>query len=198
MSSSGVKKDAFANSGTANGLENQYSSQALGIGSSLAPALTAESINPQGYSPTTMGQMTTAAEQTAGGSNAGVAGEAGLRAARTRNIGSGQAATAEGGRAAGQELSQVNAGIQSNNAQLKAKQQQEGLSGLSSLYGTDVTAGNNALGLSNQALGTATNAKPTFWQNALTDFSTPIFKGAGAAESAALFGGTNEHSNDSQ
>ena len=188
MTSSGVKKDAFANSGTANGLQNQYSSQALGLGSTLAPSLTAESINPQGYSPTTMGQMTTAAEQTAGGSNAGVAGEAGLRAARTRNIGSGQAATAEGGRAAGQELSQVNAGIQTNNAKLKAQQQQEGLTGLEHMYGTDVTAGENALGLSNSSLNLANNAKPTFWQSALQDVTTPIFKGAGAAISGGLFG----------
>ena len=162
MSGTGAKKDLFANEATASGLSNQYSSQALGIGSKLTPQLTAESVNPQGYSPTTMGQMTTAAEQTAGGSNAGVTGEAGLRAARTRNIGAGQAATAEGGRAAGQELSQVNAGIQSNNAKLKAQQQQEGLSGLEQMYGTDVNAGNNALGLSNQAIGEISNVKPSF------------------------------------
>jgi hypothetical protein len=159
----GIKSDLLSNSGSADALSQQYGSQALGINSTLAPALTAEAINPQGYSPTSMSAMTTGAEQTAGGTNAGIAGQAGLRAARTRNIGSGQAATAEGGRAAGQELSQVNAGIQSNNANLKAKQQQEGLSGLGELYGTDVSAGEGALGLSNQSLGDAGNLQ-NFWQ----------------------------------
>ncbi len=164
MGGSGAKKDAFAQYGEENALGNQYNSQALGINSTLAPALTAEAVNPQGYSPSSMAAMTTGAEQSAGGTNAGIAGQAGLRATRTRNIGSGQAATAEGGRAAGQELSQVNAGIQTNNANLKAKQQQAGLSGLGALYGTDVTAGNNALGLANNAVNIAGNQKPGFWQ----------------------------------
>jgi hypothetical protein len=164
MGGTGSKKDAFQNFGTANDLSNQYSSQALGIEGQLAPQLEAQAANPQGYSPTTMGQMTTAAEETAGGTNAGIAGQAGLRAARTRNVGSGQAATAEGGRAAGQEVSQINAGIQGNNAQLKSRQQAQALSGLGSLYGEDVNAGNNALGLSNQAVQIAGNQKPGFWQ----------------------------------
>ena len=167
MGGSGIKKDAFQNWETGNNLSNQYSSQALGINSALAPTLTAESINPQGFNPTTMGQMTTAAEQTAGGSNAGAAGTAGLKAARTRNIGSGQAAAADAGRMASQNLSQTNAGIQSQNAKLKATQQQEGISGLGKLYGEDVTAGNNALGLSNQALDAADKAPQGFWQQYL-------------------------------
>ena len=164
MGGTGAKQDAFNLEGQESGLGNQYASQALGVNSTLAPALTAESVNPQGYSPTSMAAMTTSAEQSAGGTNAGIAGQAGLRAARTRNLGSGQAATAQGGEAAGQELSQVNAGIQTNNANLKAKQQQEGLSGLGALYGTDVNAGNNALGLANNADQIAGNQKPGFWQ----------------------------------
>ena len=111
MGGSGSKKDAFQNWSQGQGLSNQYNSQALGLNAALTPALTAESINPQGFSPTTMGQMQTAAEQTAGGANAGEAGTAGLTAARTRNVGAGQAAGEEAGRAASQNLSQVNAGI---------------------------------------------------------------------------------------
>ena len=178
---SGVKSALFANSNEAGNLANQYESNALGINSALAPTLTSQMVNPQGYNPTTMGQMQTAAEQTAGGSNAGVAGTAGLRATRTRNLGSGQAATAEAGRNAGQELSQVNAGIQTNNANLKAKQQSDAERGLGSLYGEDVGAGNNALGLSNQALGTAGNLK-NFWQDYLLNAQK-------AASSAAMGAG---------
>ena len=162
----GIKGDLLNNMTTANNLGNQYNSQALGISSALTPTLTAQMVNPQGYSPTTMGQMQTAAEQTAGGTNAGIAGAAGLRAARTRNMGSGQAATAEAGRGAGQELSQINAGIQTNNANLKAKQQAEAESGLGKMYGEDVGAGEGALGLSNSSLASAGNLK-NFWQDYL-------------------------------
>ena len=135
----------------------------MGIQNRLTPQLIAEAENPQGYSPSTLGQMTTAAEQTVGGSNAGAAGSAGLRAERTRNIGSGQAAAAASGRSASEDLSQVNAGIQSQNANLKAKQQQAGLSGLQGMYSTDTGAGLNALGLSNQALNDAGQLS-NFWQ----------------------------------
>ena len=164
MGGTGSHKNLLAEQGTANDMANQYNSQALGISSALTPTLTAQMVNPQGYNPTTMGQMQTAAEQSAGGGNAAAAGQAGLRAARTRNAGSEQAATAEGSRNAGQELSQVNAGIQTNNANLKAKQQAGAESGLGSLYGEDVNAGNNALGLGIRANEAAGQSKPGFWQ----------------------------------
>lgn len=160
----GVKKGLFDNSAEAQDLSKQYSSNALGIGGSLVPTLTNQMVNPQGFSPATIGQMTTAAEQTAGGSNAGVSGTAGLRAARTRNIGSGQATTSQAGRNAAEQLSQTNANIQSENANLKAKQSAQAEGALGSIYGTDVNAGNNALGISNNALNDAGNLK-SFWQN---------------------------------
>jgi hypothetical protein len=160
---SGIKGDLLSNSGTANNLSNQYSANALGIESSLQPQLQAEATNPQGYSPATMGAMTTAAEQTAGGGAAAGVGEAGLRANRTRNIGSGQAASAAADRGASQDLSQINAGLQVKNADLKAKQQQEGLAGEGALYGEDVGAGENALGLSTGALKDA-GSLSNFWQ----------------------------------
>ncbi len=189
MGGTGVKKDLFANEGQANNLSNQYVSNALGISSALTPTLTAQMVNPQGYNPTTMGQMQTAAEQSAGGGNAAAAGQAGLRAARTRNAGSEQAATAEGSRNAGQELSQVNAGIQTNNANLKAKQQAGAESGLGSLYGEDVNAGNNALGLSNQALGMAGNQKPGFWQGFGQNYATDWLKNAMSFDPSQMAGG---------
>ena len=176
---SGIKSALFDNSNSAQNLSNQYSSQALGIQSALTPQLEDEAANPQGYNPTTMGQMTTAAEQTAGGSNAGISGSAGLRAARTRNIGSGQATTAAAGQGAGQELSQINAGIQTKNADLKAKQQQAGLSGLEGVGAGDMSAGENALGLSNSALGTAGNMK-NFWQEYLLQAQKEAGQMAGA------------------
>jgi len=181
MGGTGTKKDAFNLFGQEDALGNKYASQALGVNSVLAPAATAQMINPQGFNPTTMGQMTTAAEQTAGGSNASAAGQAGLRAARTRNIGSGQAATAQASRGAGENLSEINAGIQSQNAKLKATQQQEGQNTLGRIYGEDVNAGNNALGLANQAVDIAGKQKPGYWQNFGQMFGTDVLNGAEAA-----------------
>lgn len=163
---SGEKSDLLANSGTANTLENLYGTNAATNNAVLQPALTQEIVNPSGYTPTQMGAMTTAAEQSAGGSNAGAAGGALLRAGRTHNIGSGQAATSAASRNAGQELSQVNAGIQSKNADLEQKQRQSALSTEEGLYGTNVGAGENALGLSNTSLNDAGNLKD-FWQQLL-------------------------------
>jgi hypothetical protein len=164
MGGTGSHKNAFNLYGEENNLGNRYASQALGVNQALAPTLSAEAINPQGFNPTTMGQMRTAAEQSAGGTNAGIAGQAGLRAARTRNIGSGQAATAAAGRTASENLSNVDAGIESQNAKLKSNQQQEGIAGLGKLYGEDVGAGENALGLANAITKTSGEQKGGFWQ----------------------------------
>jgi hypothetical protein len=162
----GVTSDLLSNSGTANSLASLYGNNAAGINQTLTPALTAEAVNPQGYSPTQMAAQTTAAEQSAGGSNAGATGGALLRAARTRNAGAAPTAIDSASRAAGQNLSQVNAGIQTRNADLQQKQKQEGISGLGNLYGENVGAANQDIGLSNSALNDAGNLK-NFWQQLL-------------------------------
>lgn len=162
----GVKKGLFQNSATGQGLENLYGSNAAGINSSLTPELEAQAANPSGYSPTQMGAMTTAAEQTAGGSNAGATGGALLRAARTRNAGAAPAAIGEANRGASQELSQINAGIQGRNADLQQRQKAQALQGLEGLYGENVGAGETALGLSSGALKDAGSLQ-NFWQNLL-------------------------------
>ena len=162
----GVQGDLLSNSGTANGLQSLYGANAAGVNQTLTPALTAEATNPQGYSPTQMAAQTTAAEQTAGGSNAGATGGALLRAARTRNVGAAPAAIDSSNQHASENLSQTNAGIQTKNADLQQRQRQQGISGLESLYGTDVGAQENALGQSDTALkdaGSLTN----FWQQLL-------------------------------
>ena len=162
----GIKGDLLNNMTTANGLEGLYSGNAAGINSTLTPALTAEAVNPTGYTPTQMGAQTTAAEQTAGGSNAGATGGALLRAARTRNVGSAPAAIQGANQNASQRLSQTNAGIQSKNADLMQKQRQEGISGLEGLYGENVGAGETALGLSNSSLKDAGDLS-NYWQQLL-------------------------------
>jgi hypothetical protein len=185
---SGLTSDLLANSGTANGLESLYGSNAAGINSTLTPALTAEAVNPQGYSPTQMASMTTGAEQTAGGANAGATGGALLRATRTRNAGAAPAAIDQTNRQGGQELSQINAGIQKSNADLQQHQKQEGISGLEGLYGENVNAGENALGLSNSSLADAGNLK-NFWQSLLTQGLQSGSQVAGSALQGAVAAG---------
>lgn len=161
---SGVKSGLFQNSSTAQGLENLYGSNATQA--NPVGMLTAEAVNPSGYSPTQLAAQTTAAEQTAGGANAGATGGALLRAARTRNVGAAPAAIGASNRAAGQELSQINSGIQTRNADLQQKQRQQGISGLEGLYGENVGAGEQALGLSTGALKDA-GSLSNFWQDLL-------------------------------
>ena len=162
----GIGGDLLGNMTTANGLEQLYGSNASGINSTLTPALTAEAVNPTGYTPTQMAAQTTAAEQTAGGANAGAEGGALLRAARTRNAGAAPASIAQTNRQGAQDLSQINAGIQSKNADLEQRKQQQGLSGLEGLYGENVGAGENAIGLSTSAANDSGHLS-NFWQDLL-------------------------------
>lgn len=155
MGSSGVKQQDLANSGQAQAASTMYGGQAGGLYSSLAPALTAEAFNPQGFGAANLAKMNTSSQQSLGGSNAGVTGQAGLEAARTRNIG-GTTAALDASSQAGQRQNSENAiGTDLENAKLQQTQTQEGLNGLNSLYGTNVNAEMGEQGISNQALNNA-------------------------------------------
>lgn len=184
---SGVKQNAFANVGRANRLASSLTGNASGIFGGLEPTLQAEAVHPSGYTPTQKAAMNTAAQQSAGGSTAGAIGQGRLYAARTRNAGGAKAAIGEGVRGAGENLSNAAVGTEVKNANLQQRQQQEGLGGLESLYGTDLRGGEDALGLSDRALGVANQAKPSYWQQMATAAGTPIAKAAGNAIAGGLF-----------
>lgn len=129
--------------------------------------------------------MNTAAQQSAGGSEAAATGQGGLLAARTRNAGGGAAAIADSTRKASQSLGQEAVGIQNKNAEVKQRQQQEGLSGLENLYGEDISGGNQALGIVPQAVNANTNAASQQWDWAKYLLDPAIASGAGAAEAFA-------------
>jgi hypothetical protein len=183
---SGVKKDALANSGTANAMSSGLYNNAQQAYGSLAPQLNAEITNPQGYTPAQKAAQNTAAQQSTGGSQAGAVGQGALQAARTRNAGGADAAIAQSARTAGQNLSNAALTTETNNANLQQQQRQAGLSGLQSLYGTTLGGSENALGLSNNALQVANQAKPSFWQQLGTQAAFGALSGAqaGAAASA--------------
>lgn len=154
----GVSSDAFANSGTANNLSNSLTSNAANIYGGLEPTLQAEAAHPSGYTPQQKAMQNTAAQQSAGGATAGAVGQGGLYAARTRNAGGAQAAIGDATRGAGANLSRAAVGTEVNSANLANQNQQRGIGGLENLNSTELSGGENALGLSNQALGVADQA----------------------------------------
>jgi len=162
----GASGALLGNAGAAKNLSNDYSNNAQQLYGSLAPQLEAESVSPSGYAPSDMAAMRTAAMQSAGGTQAGATGAGRLYAARTKNSGGMGDAIASSARTAGQQLGQESVGIEAQNAQLKQKQRQAGLSGLESLNSTEMGAGLNALGLSNSALQAENQ-----WHNPWSDFA---------------------------
>lgn len=142
---------------------SQYGRQASDISSTLVPQLTQEAQHPTGINPTDLNSMLVAGEQGAGGANAGVAGQAGLTAARTRNTGALSGVLDEAARSKGRTLSQNALGVQGENAQTKLKQQQAGLTGLEGLYGKDVSAGLEAQGLVPKDVEAEAKANQTGW-----------------------------------
>jgi|SRR5882762_4444789 len=176
---SGVKSQALSNAGTGQQMSSDLYGQANSAYGTLSPQLNAEITNPTGYTPAQKAAQNTAAQQSTGGSMSGAVGQGALQSARTRNAGGSQAAIAQSARTAGQNLSNAALQTETNNANLQQQQRQAGLQGLQSLYGTTLGGSENALGLSNQALSTANQAKPSFWQQLGS-------QAAGAALSGAM------------
>lgn len=184
---SGVKKDLFANSGTASNLSNNLTANAANVYGSLEPTLAAEAAHPSGFTPAQKAIQNTAAQQSAGGSTASAIGQGRLYAARTRNAGGAKSAIGSGVRNAGENLSNAAVGTEAKSAELAQHKQQMGLQGLQGLNSTELSSGLGALGLSNQALDYAGKTPPTFWQNAANEYLQAAMKaastvGAGAGE----------------
>lgn len=158
---------AGANSKTGQGLSSTYAGQAAGNANILTPTLNQMATNPQGFGQQTINNMNTAALQSAGGANAGTVGQGNLQAARTNNAGAFAPVAAQAGHDATAQLSDAALGVQNRNALLQQQQRSQGISGLENLYGTNVGAGENALGLSTNALNAQTNAQNQTMANAM-------------------------------
>jgi len=154
----GVAKDAFGNSGTANNLQNQYSTNAANVYGGLEPTLAAESAHPTGLTPMQKASQNTAAQQSAGGGTAGAIGAGKLYSARTHNAGGAKQAIGQAVRGAGGNLSNAALGTEQQDAALQQQNQRAARAGLTSLNAQQTSAGEGALGLSNQALGVANQA----------------------------------------
>ena len=164
----GVEKDQLANSTTANNLSNNLTANASNIYGGLEPTLQAQASHPSGYTPMQKANMNTAAQQSAGGSIAGAVGQGGLYAARTRNAGAAQNAIGSAVRSAGSNISREAVGTEMADANLAQKKQAGALGGLQGMYGTELSGGENALGLSNSALeGADQSAANSPWNTLL-------------------------------
>lgn len=168
---------AGANSKTAQGLATNYGNAASANSNILTPTLNRLATNPQGFGQQTINNMNTAALQEAGGADAGTVGGGNQRAAATNNAGGFAPAAAQAGHDATAQLSDAALGVQNRNAQLQQQQQMEGIQGLENQYSTNVGAGENALGISNQALGAQTQANAgtlSGWLSPLQALTAPL------------------------
>lgn len=161
---------AMNNSTTGQGLSTTYGNRATSTSNILTPTLNRMATAPQGFSPQTMANMRTSAEQSIGGSVAGTVGQGNLQAARTNNAGAFAPAATQAAHDATSQLSDAALGIQNRNAMLQEQQRQEGINGLEGQYATNVGAGENALGLSTSAL----NAKNAADQQTLGGWLSPF------------------------
>ena len=148
---------------TAQNNSNTFMGNANGLFSTLAPELQTEVSHPSGIAQPDLAAMNTASQQSAGGSMAGAVGQGALAKSRLKNAGAGDAAIADSSRGAGEDLSKRALQTQIENAGMKAKQQQAGLSGLEGLTGMETGAANQALGIVPQAVNANTNAANQSW-----------------------------------
>lgn len=153
-------KDA---SKTAQQTAGNYQAAGNQIQGDLVPRLEREAVNPTGYGTFGLGDMESAAEQSAAGASGTAQEGMRLRAMRTGNaagLGSGQAAAAEGAaRAGGSALQDILA----KNAELKANQASKANSQLGDVLGENIHGNLSAQGLVPEDINAATNASKVGW-----------------------------------
>lgn len=179
----GANKQLLSNSGKGQYHSDQLSGKADAITDFATPVLEGDVNNPKGYSPQQLAYMSTASQQSLGGSTAGITGEANLEAARTRNAGGFQGVAGSAARASQRQLSQNALGIQKSQADVQLQQRDQAIKSLMSLYGIDENTALGYLGASTTALHDENQSHPN--QEGLLTAGTFIKDLAGAASSAS-------------
>lgn len=162
---------------TGNANAGTFGSNANSLYSAVAPQLTEEAANPQGFTPQQEADMTTAAEQGAGGGQAAAVGQGALLGARTKNAGAAASSIAEASRQAQNTLSKNTLGIKLASADQANQNRQNALSELGGLYGTSAGASNNALGEVANNSNANTNAVNSSWDG-VKDILDPALQAA--------------------
>jgi hypothetical protein len=151
----------------------QYGAGAAGIGGLLVPELQADVTNPQGYGATTENLMLGQGLGAAGGAESSVVGQAGLQAARSRNVGGTAGVLDEAARDKMRTSAGVGLDVATKNAQVQQQQRSSALKQLEGIYGTDVGAQLKAQSLVPEDIDAWAKANQTGWlQNTLATIDT--------------------------
>src|ERR1700685_443525 len=154
----GATKAAENNVGVGDADSSQFLTPANQVASSELPFLQNELTNPQGMGQQALNQtITQGGQATAGALGAGKE-AALLNASRTGNTAAVPGVLDATTPQAMRQQSNNVLGTNLQTTQLKQQQQQAGVSGLEKMYGTDVGAALQSLGLSNSAIGNWTGA----------------------------------------
>ena len=162
----GIKKAtgaAQSAAGTAAKTGGTYGEEAADIESSLVPTLQQDVRNPQGLTPAQQNNMLVQGLGAAGGAASGIAGEAGLAAARSRNVGGTAGVLDEAAREKMRTSAGVGLDVATKNAMLQQQQRASALKQLEGLYGTDVGAQLKAQSLVPEDINAWANANNTGW-----------------------------------
>lgn len=166
---------------TGNTNAGTFGGNASSLYSSVTPQLMQDVAHPTGFTPQQEANMTTAAEEGAGGGQAAAVGQGALLGARTKNAGASTAAIAEASRGAQRTLGQNTLGIKLASADLANQKRSQALSELGGLYGTSSGASNNALGEVASNSNANTNAANASW-----DWASKILDPALAAAGSSV------------
>lgn len=183
----GIKpaKQASNAAGTASSNAGGYGTTAAGIGDLLVPTLKGDVNNAPGFSPEDVNNQLVAGEEGAGGTNAAIAGEAGLKAARSRNVGSTAGVLDEAARIKSRTNAGVGLDVANQNAMLKQQQRASALKQLQGLYGTDVSAQTQNEGLVPEDIDAWAKAQA---QNPLNTAAQTFGGASGKLLASSIFG----------
>lgn len=156
-------KQDLANQKTASNWASPLMQQAQSEQQTLLPFFNQELLNPQGFNPQTLGEMTTASGQSTSSALGNAAQQARLNAARTGNMASLPGVIDEAARSAMKTGSNNALDINLKNQELKNAQQQAGVSGLNGLSNEDIQAALNSLNAASGASQAWGSANQSAW-----------------------------------
>jgi hypothetical protein len=158
-----------------------YGANASAAYSQLMPQYTNMALNPQGLNPTEKADLSTASQQSTGGSTAGAVTQGNLNVARTGNAGGYQATLSDAVRQGMKQNSNNALAADTADIGLKEQQRQEGLAGENGLYNSNLGAATGELNAENQSTNALTAAGQSGWLQNLTG----IMNAAGNAAAGA-------------
>ena len=158
-----VKAQANQERKTADTTAGGLGSEASGIAGTVIPGLEREATNPTGFGAEDVNNMLVAGGEAAGGVNAGIAGEANLEAARTRNAGGFANALDEASRVKSRQLSRNALDVSNANALEREKKRMFAQGELSNIMNSDRANQLRAMGLSEEAIANELKAGQQGW-----------------------------------